>query len=93
MSKCGLTELLAWLSTGLVWFPYNHPEVVSVLVWLHTQDVHATFELQGLFDDELRLLGDVSQQAIRSGGIEFLLNNHLYLLCDCLDLSSRRKRY
>lgn len=65
---------------------------MSVLVWLHTQDVHATFELQGLFDGELRRLGNVSQQAIRSGRIEFLLNNHLYLLCDCLDLSSRRKQ-
>lgn len=66
---------------------------MSVLVWLHTQDVHATFELQGLFDGELRLLGNISQQAVRSGGIELLLNNHLYLLCDCLDLSSRGKRY
>lgn len=55
--------------------------------WLHTQNIHATFELQGLFDDVLRLLGDVSHQALHGGGIDILLNNHLYLLCDSLDLS------
>ncbi len=57
--------------------------------WLHTQNVHATFELQGLFDDELRLLGHVRHQALHSGGVNILFNNHLYLLCDRLDLHNR----
>lgn len=60
---------------------------MSVFSWLHTQNIHATFELQRLFDDKLRLLGNVSHQTLYGGGgIDLLLNNHLYLLCDCLDL-------
>lgn len=53
---------------------------------LHTQNIHATFELKWLFDDELWLLGNVSHQALHSGDINFLLHNHLNFLCDCLDL-------
>lgn len=52
----------------------------------HTQNIHATFILQRLLDDVLRLLGNVSHQSIHGGGIDTLLNNHLYFLCDCLDL-------
>lgn len=53
---------------------------------LHTQDIHATFELQGLFNDILRLLGNVSHQALHRSGVD-ILNDHLHLLCYCLDLS------
>lgn len=53
---------------------------------LHTQNIHATFELQGLFDDVLRLLGNVSHQTLHRCGID-ILNDHLYLLCNCLDLN------
>lgn len=67
-------------------FSFNFSHIVSVFGWLHTQNIHATFELQGLFDDVLRLLGNVSHQALHRGGID-ILDNHLYLLCDCLDLS------
>lgn len=53
---------------------------------LHTQHIHATFKLQGLFNDVLRLLGNVSHQALHRSGVD-ILNDHLYFLCDCLDLS------
>lgn len=59
---------------------------MNVVGRLRTQDIHATFELQGLFDDVLRLLGNVSHQALHGGGIDILRNNHLNLLCDSLDL-------
>lgn len=58
---------------------------VSTRELLHTQNIHSTFELQGLFDDILRLLGNVSHQTLHRSGID-ILNDHLYLLCDCLDL-------
>lgn len=57
----------------------------------HTQNIHATFVLQGLFDDDLRLLGDVGQQPLHGGGIELLHHGHLRLLCDRLDLRSQRE--
>lgn len=53
---------------------------------LHTQNIHPAFELQGLFNDELRLLGNVSHQALHRSGVD-ILTDHLYLLCDRLDLS------
>lgn len=59
----------------------------SIRELLHTQNIHATFELQGLFDDILWLLGNVSHQTLHHSGID-ILNNHFYLLCDCLDLNT-----
>lgn len=64
---------------------------LSVFDCLRTQNIHATFELQGLFDDVLRLLGNVSNQAVHSGGVD-ILDHHLNLLCDCLDLSLKEKQ-
>ncbi len=67
--------------------------IEHVFGWLHTQNIHATFELQGLFDNELGLLGKVCHQALHGGGIDILLNNHLYFLCDRLDLNYGKRRY
>lgn len=61
-------------------------------VW-HTQNIHATLKLKWLFDDELRLLGNVSNQALHRCDINFLLNSHLNFLCDCLDLKEQNKTY
>lgn len=58
---------------------------------LRTQNIHATFELQRLFDDVLRLLGNVSNQAIHSCGGVDILDHHLNLLGDCLDLSLKER--
>lgn len=55
---------------------------------LHTQDIHATLELEGLLDNELRFLGDVSHQPL-SSGID-ILHSHLHLFSDCLDLNTIR---
>lgn len=55
-----------------------------------TQNIHATFELQGLFDNILRLLGNISQQTLHCGGIDVFRNNNLYLLCHCLDLKEEK---
>lgn len=60
--------------------------VCVVSVWLPTQNIHATFELQGLLNDILRLLGNISHQALHGGGVD-ILDNHLYLFGDCLDLN------
>lgn len=52
----------------------------------HTQNIHATFVDQGLFNDELRLLGYVSHQALHDSCIDVLFNSHFHLLSDSLDL-------
>lgn len=59
----------------------------------HTQNIHATFELQGLFNYELRLLGNVRHQALHCSRVEVLFNNHLHLLRNSLDLRWRVKGY
>lgn len=53
---------------------------------IQTQDIHSTLELQGLFNDKLRFLGNICQQALHSSGIDIFLNNHLHLLSHRLDL-------
>lgn len=58
---------------------------------MHTQNIHATLELERLFDNVLRLVGNVNQKASHaSGGVDFFLN-YLHLLGDCLDLKRKKK--
>lgn len=57
----------------------------------HTQDIHATFKLQGLFDDELRLLGDVCHKPFHGCSIDVLFDNHLHFLRYRLDLKISRE--
>lgn len=64
--------------------------IFSVICQLHTQDIHATLELERFLDNELRFLGDVSHHRL-GGGID-ILHNHLHLFSDCLDLNTIRNR-